>query len=203
MTEDTRPVGVILAGGLARRMGGGDKGLLRLWRRPILDHVIDRVRPQVRALALNANGDPGRFRRYGLPVLADPAPGHPGPLAGVLAGMRWARARHPGAPLLLSVPTDAPLLPPDLVARLAQGLTTSGATIAWATSNGQAHPVIALWPVSLADALAQALAEGVHSVAEFGARHGVAAVEFAAEGADPFLNINTRADLARAARLAG
>lgn len=201
MTEDARPVAVVLAGGMALRMGGGDKGLLRLRRRPMLDHVLDAVRPQVRAVALNANGDPKRFLHWGLPVLADPIPGNPGPLAGILAGMRWARRVHPGASLLLSVPTDTPLLPPDLVTRLAQVRTQSGASIACAASGGRLHPVVALWPVMLADALAAALAGSVRSVEAFAAPHGMAAAEFAVEGADPFLNVNDPADLARAARL--
>jgi molybdopterin-guanine dinucleotide biosynthesis protein A len=203
MIVDGRPVGLILAGGKSQRMGGGDKGLLRLWRRSMVEHVADRVRPQVRALALNANGNPRRFHRLALEVLADPVPGHPGPLAGVLAGMRWARVRHPTAPYLLTVPTDAPLLPLDLVARLRAALEGSTAAIACAASGGQSHPVIALWPVALADDLVQVLAAGQHGVGEFAARHGVIAVDFPTENGDPFLNINTQADLARAARLAG
>lgn len=203
MMTDARPVAVVLAGGLARRMGGGDKGLLRLKRRPMLDLVLDAVRPQVRAIAINANGDPRRFTQYGLPILTDPLPDNPGPLAGILAGMRWAHAVHPAAETLLSVPTDTPLLPPDLVSRLAQVRAQSGAAIACAASGGQRHPVVALWPVALADALAEALAGGVRSVEAFAAPHGVAVAEFAIDQADPFLNVNDRAGLARAARLVG
>jgi molybdopterin-guanine dinucleotide biosynthesis protein A len=203
MTEDARPVAVVLAGGLAKRMGGGDKGLLRLWRRPMLEHVLDAIRPQVRAMALSANGDSRRFQQWGLPVLADPVPDNPGPLAGILAGMRWARAVHPGASLLLSVPTDTPLLPRDLVARLLQVRAQSGAAIVFAASAGRRHPVVALWPVALAEALAEALAGGVRGVEQFAAPHGVAAAEFPVEQADPFLNINDHAELARAARLPG
>jgi molybdopterin-guanine dinucleotide biosynthesis protein A len=203
MTQDTRPVAVILAGGLARRMGGRDKSLLRLRRRPMLDHVLDRIRPQVRAVALNANGDPARFLGFGVPVLADPVPGNPGPLAGILAGMRWARQVHAGATLLLSVPTDTPLLPPDLVARLTQARVSQGAAIACATSGGRLHPVVALWPIELADALGAALTAGVRGVEEFAAPHGIATAEFPPEGADPFLNVNEPADLRLAARLVG
>jgi molybdopterin-guanine dinucleotide biosynthesis protein A len=203
VSVDTRPVAVVLAGGLGRRMGGNDKALLRLKRRPLLEHVLDAVRPQVRAVALSANGDPRRFMPWGLPVLADPVPGNPGPLAGILAGMRWARRVHPEASLLLSVPTDTPLLPPDLLARLAQMRAQSGAAIACAASGGQRHPVIALWPVTLADALADALAGGVRGVEAFAAPYGVVAAEFAVTPADPFLNVNEPADLARAARLVG
>ena len=204
MSADTRPVAVVLAGGQARRMGGGDKALRLLRRRPLLEHVLDAIRPQVRAVALSANGDPARFLTWGLPVLADPVPDHPGPLAGVLAGLRWARQRFAGADLLLSVPTDTPLLPPDLVARLAQVRAQAGAAIACAESGGRRHPVVALWPVALADALAEALAAGVRSVEAFAAPHGVVGVTFAIDGdADPFLNVNDKTDLARAARLLG
>ena len=203
MGDDTRPVGVVLAGGLARRMGGADKGLLRLRRKPMLEHVLDAVRPQVRALALNANGDFSRFHQWGLPVLADPVPDNPGPLAGILAGMRWARQVHPGAALLLSVPTDTPLLPADLVARLTQVRAHAGAAIVCAASDGRRHPVVALWPVALADALAAALARGVRGVEEFAAPHGMAAAEFATDGGDPFLNVNETADLRRAGQRLG
>ena len=118
MTEQEVPVAVLLAGGLARRMGGGDKPLRLLAGQTLLDHVIARVRPQVRGLVLNANGDIGRFAAWGLPVEPDPLPDFPGPLVGVLAGMRWAAREHPRATALLSVPTDTPFLPADLVARL-------------------------------------------------------------------------------------
>jgi molybdopterin-guanine dinucleotide biosynthesis protein A len=201
MTADARPVAVVLAGGLARRMGGGDKGLLRLRRRPMLDHVLDAIRPQVGAVAINANGDVRRFLHWSLPVLADPVPGNPGPLAGILAGLRWARQTQTGATLLLSVPTDTPLLPPDLVARLGEARAHSGAAIACAASRGQRHPVVALWPVALADALAEALAAGVRGVEAFAAPHGLAVAAFDAAPADPFLNVNQPADLAQAARL--
>ena len=203
MTLDGRPVAVVLAGGQARRMGGGDKGLLRLRRRPMLDLVLDAIRPQVGAVAINANGDVRRFLPWGLPVLADPVPGNPGPLAGILAALRWARQTQPGADLLLSVPTDTPLLPPDLVRRLTQARAQAGTAIACAASGGQRHPVVALWPVTLADPLAEALASGMRSVAAFAAAHGVTVAEFAAEPADPFLNVNEPADLVNAARVLG
>jgi molybdopterin-guanine dinucleotide biosynthesis protein A len=199
VSEDRRPVAVVLAGGLARRMGGGDKGLLRLGRRPMLEHVLDRVRPQVRAVALNANGDPARFATWGLPVLADPLPGNPGPLAGILAGMRWARRVHPRTPLLLSVPTDTPFLPPDLVARLSAAREASGAAIACAAAAGRLHPVVALWPVALADALASALAKGGCGVAEWAETEGLAAADFG-DDARAFINVNAPADLAEATR---
>ncbi len=194
---DLRPAAVVLAGGLARRMGGGDKALVRLRGRPLLDHVLDRVRSQVRAVALSANGDPARFVNWGLPVLADPVPGHPGPLAGILAGMRWVRQVYPSTTLLLSVPTDMPLLPDDLVTRLLAARSADG--VACAVSADQRHPVVALWPVSLADALARSLADGVTDVAAFAEAHGLATVTFPVTGIDPFFTINDRETLARAA----
>lgn len=200
MGTDLRPLAVILAGGLGRRLGYVDKALLRLRGRPLLDHVLDRVRPQVRAVAISANGSPSRFAEYGVPVLADPLPDTPGPLAGILAGMRWVQRVYPGADLLLSVPTDTPLLPADLVTRLA-GARGPAAPIACAQSDGRRHPVVALWPVSLADDLAAALAQGVRGVEAFAARHGMAEVAFPTQPVDPFLNINDRAGLTAASRV--
>ena len=192
-------VAVLLAGGLARRMGGGDKPLRVLGGRALLAHVLDRIRPQVGAVALSANGDPARFAAFGLPVLADALPGQPGPLAGVLAGMRWAAAL--GVAEVLSVPTDTPFLPPDLVARLAAARRAGGMPIACAESLGRTHPVVALWPAALADALAAALREGKRSVAHWAAGQGVVSVAFEAAGGDPFFNVNSPEDLAEAEAL--
>src|SRR3954449_10029995 len=127
-------LGLLLAGGLSRRMGGGDKALRRLGRRTLLDHVIDRIRPQVAGLVLNANGDPGRFASFGLPVVADSVPDFAGPLAGILAGLDWAGAHRPDCPDIVSVPTDAPFLPRDLVARLLRERKTAGADLACGAS---------------------------------------------------------------------
>jgi molybdopterin-guanine dinucleotide biosynthesis protein A len=196
MGSDRRPVAVLLAGGLARRMGGGDKLLCLLGGRPLLDHVLDRIRPQVRAVALNANGEASRFARWGLPVLADPWPGNPGPLAGVLAGMRWASSL--GAADVLSVPTDTPFLPGDLVARLHAAREAAGVAIACAASGGRTHPVVALWPAALADRLAAALAGGVRKIDAWTAMQGICSVEFDAAGWDPFFNVNTPEDLVAA-----
>lgn len=193
MTRDLNTVGIVLAGGLARRMGGGDKALRVFDGRALLDHALDRVAPQLRAIALNANGDPSRFAAWHLPVIADPVPDHPGPLAGVLAGMRWAQAHFPDVADLLSVPTDTPFLPTDLVARLRAG--RGGKAIAVATSAGQSHPVVALWPVALADALEAGLRGGARRIDVWTAEHGVAAVEFSTENGDPFFNINRPEDL--------
>ncbi|MFN4098840.1 MAG: molybdenum cofactor guanylyltransferase MobA [Pararhodobacter sp.] len=180
---------VILAGGRATRMGGGDKALLMLHGRPLLAQVIGRLAPQVAALAVNANGDPSRFAGFGLPVLADPVAGFPGPLAGVLAGMDWAAGL--GFAQVLSVAGDTPFLPADLVARL--GRVPFGV----AASLGRQHPVVALWPVALRGALREALGRGEHKVGRFAADHGALAVDFLAPP-DPFFNINTPGDLARA-----
>jgi molybdopterin-guanine dinucleotide biosynthesis protein A len=194
-------VGVILAGGLARRMGGGDKPLRPLAGRPILAHLIERLAPQVDAMALSANGDPTRFAAFGLPVLPDPVDGFPGPLAGVLAGLDWA-ARTTHAPWLVSVAGDAPFFPRDLVARLMAAARTARKPLACAASDGQTHPVFGLWRVALRDDLRRALVEeGVRKVDAWTQRHGVATVEFAVGAVDPFLNVNRPEDLAAAEAL--
>ena len=193
----TAIVGVLLAGGLGRRIGGGDKPLRMLGGETLLRHAIDRVRPQVAALALNANGDPARLAAYGLDVVPDTLPDTPGPLAGVLAGMRFFASAYRGG-LVLSVPTDTPFLPRDLVARL---LAARGsAAIALAASGGRTHPVAGIWPVSLADDLEAWLLGGGRKVESWAARHGVALAEFPCDPFDPFFNVNTLQDLAEAAR---
>jgi molybdopterin-guanine dinucleotide biosynthesis protein A len=188
--------GVLLAGGLSRRMGGGDKCLRLLGNRPILAQVIERARPQVAALALNANGDPERFRAFGLSVVADSVEGFAGPLAGVLAGLDWAAAEVPGASYVASFATDAPFLPRDLVPRLVAGLADGRFELACAASGGQAHPVFGLWPVTLRDALRRALVEeGVRKVDVFTARYKLATVDFPVGEIDPFFNTNSPDDL--------
>jgi molybdopterin-guanine dinucleotide biosynthesis protein A len=197
-------VGLLLAGGLSRRMGGGDKSLRLLGGRPLLGHVIERMRPQVAALVLNANGDPARFAEFGLPVVADTIPDFAGPLAGILAGLDWAAANRPDCPYLVSVATDAPFLPTDLVARLEQGMQAAGAELACAASGGQPHPVIGLWPVRLREDLRQALSdEGIRKVDLWTARYRLATVSFPERpsGVDPFFNANRPDDLDRAAAL--
>jgi molybdopterin-guanine dinucleotide biosynthesis protein A len=186
---------VILAGGLSRRMGGGDKGLLPFGEGTVLGAVLARLASQASSVALNANGNPARFAGFGIPVLPDPAPGHQGPLAGVLAAMVWAAGL--GAPAVLTVPGDAPFLPQDLVSRL----LGAGAP-AIASSSGRAHPVVGLWPVGLAVPLREALAEGTRKVEAFARMHGAVEVEFPVPpgGVDPFLNLNTPEDLAKACR---
>jgi molybdenum cofactor guanylyltransferase len=199
---DTKIVGVLLAGGLGRRMGGGDKPLRLLAGRPLLDHVIERLQPQVAGVVLNANGDPTRFGAYGLPVVADSVPDFAGPLAGILAGLDWAAENRPDCPMIVSVPTDAPFLPIDLVERLEQARATGEADMACAASGGQAHPVIGLWPVRLRDALRHALVdEGVRKVDVWTARYRFAVVEFPTHPIDPFFNANRPGDLDTATRL--
>jgi molybdenum cofactor guanylyltransferase len=192
-------VGVLLAGGQARRMGGGDKSLRRLGDRTILEHVIERVRPQVAALVLNANGDPARFARFGLPVAADVIEGFAGPLAGALTGMEWTRRHRPDCAWIATIATDSPFLPEDLVARL--GRAVEGADLACARSGGRAHPVFGLWPVRLAEDLRRAMVEGVRKVDLWTARHRLVEVDFAADPIDPFFNTNRPEDLAEAERL--
>ena len=197
-------VGLLLAGGLSRRMGGGDKALQLLAGVSLLDRVIERVQSQVVSLVLNANGDPTRFARFGLPIAADSVAGFAGPLAGILAGLDWAAAHRPDCPLIVSVPTDAPFLPRDLVARLAQGLEEADADLACVASGGQAHPVIGLWPVRLRDDLRRAVdAEGIRKVDQWTRRYRLATVPFANQPVDPFFNANRPEDLAAAATLLG
>jgi molybdopterin-guanine dinucleotide biosynthesis protein A len=195
-------VGLFLAGGLARRMGGGDKCLRPLAGRPMLAHIIERIAPQCRELVLNANGEPARFASFHLAVAPDSVAGFAGPLAGVLAGMDWAAIHAPTCPLILSVPTDAPFLPRDLAVRLHAARAAEGADIAFAASSGQQHPVVGLWPVALREALRRALVdENIRKVDLWTARYRLAVVEFAVEPIDPFFNANRPEDLAKAEAL--
>lgn len=201
MTEPT--LGVILAGGLARRMGGGDKAMRQVGGQPVLARLIERLAPQVDGLIVNANGDPARFTAFALPVVPDSLPDYPGPLAGVLAGLDWAAENTPHIEWILTVPGDGPFLPPDLVSRLHAERQAQRMTLACAASGGWTHPVVALWPVSLRHALRRAVAEeGERKIDAFTARYGVAMAEWAVETVDPFFNVNTQQDLATADRLA-
>ncbi len=191
-----KPACVLLAGGLGTRMGGADKGLLVLGGRTLLAHVIERISPQVAQLAVNANGDPARFAEYGLPILADTVEGYLGPLAGVLTGLRWAASHN--LPLLLSVPTDTPFLPPDLAAGFVEAVDEEGAEIAVAVSEGRSHPTASLWPTYLADDLETALRGGKRRIKEFMQDYRVIEVAFATESIDPFFNVNLPEDLATA-----
>ena len=192
--------GVVLAGGQSRRMGGGDKGLLELAGKPMLGHVIDRLSPQVGRVAINANGEPSRFAPFGLPVVADTISGFVGPLAGVLAGMRWSAGNASAARWIVTVAGDAPMLPLDLVSRLAGAVAVRKSAIALARSAGEVHPVIGLWPVALADDLETALEAGVRKVLHWTDRHGRVEVDFPMTRigrieVDPFFNANTPQEL--------
>ena len=194
--------GVVLAGGLSRRMGGGDKCLRRLGGSSILARVIERLKPQARQLVINANGDPARFAAFGLPVAPDAVADFPGPLAGVLTGMMWARDHAPDVADIVTVPTDGPFVPRDLVARLVAARDDAGADLVQAASGGQAHPVVGLWPVRLADELRRALVEeSIRKVDVWTARHRLVTVAFATDPVDPFFNANRPEDLAEAERL--
>jgi molybdenum cofactor guanylyltransferase len=198
----TEVVGAILAGGLARRMGGGDKGLIRLGNRALLDHVIERLEPQVDALILNANGDARRFADLGVPVVPDSIAGFPGPLAGVLAALEWTLAQREETRFVVTAAGDTPFLPRDLVKRLMAALTAEGADLAVAASGGRAHPVFGLWPVAAAAALRRAIVEeDIRKVDRFTGRYRVATAAFEDEAFDPFFNINAPDDLDEAERL--
>lgn len=208
MTTEPPPIlGVILAGGLSRRMGGPEKSLMQLAGKPLIAHVRDRLAPQVARLIVNANGEGGRFAFLGLPVQADTIPGYAGPLAGILAGMRWAQHNAPSLDFIVTAATDTPFLPLDLVARLTEATQLAEDCIALAFSGGNRHPVFGLWPVALADDLEAFLRSGQGGkVMRFVARHRMIAVEFAFAAAgkaalDPFFNVNTPEDLDMASGL--
>ncbi len=200
MTGAATVVGAVLAGGLASRMGGGDKGLRLLGGRTLLDRVIERLRPQVGRLILNANGDPARLARWNLPVVPDTMPGRLGPLAGVLAGMIWTRAHAPDTTDIVTVPTDAPFIPSDLVSRLRAARESEGAPIALAASSGRLHPVIGLWPLRLETSLAEALASGEYRVGAWALAQGAATATYNFVDIDPFMNVNRPEELAEAER---
>lgn len=196
---DDPVVGLVLAGGLSSRMGGGDKCLRPLGGRPILVHIVDRLRPQVDRVVLNANGDPARFAGFSVPVAADTVEGFAGPLAGILAGLRWVAANVPAARSMVSVASDAPFLPHDLVHRLRAGAASAGTVLACAASRGRTHPVFGLWSVALADDLERALRdEDLRKVDRWTARHGCTQVAFDEADRDPFFNVNRPEDLAEA-----
>jgi molybdopterin-guanine dinucleotide biosynthesis protein A len=195
--------GVLLAGGLARRMGGGDKPMRTIGGRPLLTRVIDRLGPQCSELILNANGDPERFAGFGLPVIADNVADFPGPLAGILAALDWAALHRPDAALILSAAADCPFLPRDLVSRLHQSLVDENAELAVAASDGRSHPVVGLWRVALRDELRHALVqENLRAVNRWTARYRLATVSWPTTPLDPFFNANTMDDIAEAERLA-
>lgn len=204
MGRVTGMLGVVLAGGRATRMGGADKGLLRLGEATLLDHVLARFAPQCAGVAISANGDPARFSRFGLPVIADSLPDFPGPLAGILAGLDWAAGE--GGDAIVTAAADTPFLPRDLAARLRDAAAAKGTAVALAASPDETgalrrHPTFGLWPVALRDELRAGLAEGQRKLALWADRHGAATAQFPAEGFDPFFNVNTPDDMARAAAI--
>ncbi len=199
-TEDV--VGVLLAGGQARRMGGGDKCLKLIGDKPILSHIIARVSSQVSTLVLNANGDPSRFADFRLPVRADSIDGFAGPLAGVLTGMDWAIENAPHSGWILTVPTDAPFLPTDLCDRLRAAVNADDSDMARAASGGRAHPVVGLWPVALRDNLHAAMTQdSIRRVDRWTARFSVSDVDYSTTPIDPFFNANSPEDIAKAESL--
>ena len=204
MTIDIPPtIGLVLAGGLARRMGGGDKGLIRIGGMPILDRVLARLKPACSEIVLNANGDPARFAPYHLPVVADGVPDFAGPLAGILAGLDWAATHAPGVTWLASAPGDCPFLPMDLVTRLHAARAAAGLPLACARSGEWRHPVVGLWSVTLREDLRRALTvEGLRKIEVWTAKHGVGIADWPATPVDPFFNVNTPEDAAAAEHIA-
>ena len=198
-----RTLGLVLAGGLARRMGGGDKARIRIGGATILERVLARLAPQCERIIINANGDPARFADTRLPVIPDNVPGFAGPLAGILAGLDWMAANAPGTEWLVSVPGDCPFLPKNLVKHVHAARVASGAALACARSGEQTHPVVGLWTVSLRKDLRRALVdEDMRKIDLWTARHGVATADWPATPIDPFFNVNTPADAERAEELA-
>jgi molybdenum cofactor guanylyltransferase len=199
MSDHDRTLGLILAGGRARRMRGEDKALLVLSGKPMLAHAIDRLAPQCRALVLNANGDSTRFASFALPVIADERQDFAGPLAGLLAGLDYCARDLPEVTYVVSLPADTPFAPRDLVARLHEARRSFGAEIAVARSGDHEHHLAGLWPVTIANALRNALhGEDARKVGSFAARFKLAHAEWPVAPFDPFFNVNTPEDLARA-----
>jgi molybdopterin-guanine dinucleotide biosynthesis protein A len=193
---------VILAGGQANRMGGVDKAFLQLAGKPLLAHVIDRLAPQVADIVISANGDLSRFASCGFPVIADSVGGFAGPLAGLLAGLEWHAENQPDISYVVSVPTDTPFFPADLVARLVAAANHERRPIV-ARSESGVHPVVGLWPVEMAQDLRRALNQGMRKVGAWTARQSSIEVTFPLEEVggkplDPFFNINRPEDLAEA-----
>jgi molybdenum cofactor guanylyltransferase len=200
---DPRTLGLVLAGGLARRMGGGDKALLRIGDGTILERTLARFAPQCAHVIINANGAPARFAFTGLTVVADDVEGFAGPLAGIVAGLDWAAKNTPEIAWVASVPGDCPFLPTDLVVRLHAAREAADTPLACARSGEWRHPVVGLWPVALRHDLRHALVdEDLRKIEIWTARHGIAIADWPDRPVDPFFNVNTPDDLAEAARIA-
>jgi molybdopterin-guanine dinucleotide biosynthesis protein A len=207
MVSTTRVVGVILAGGKSSRMGGGDKCLLPLGGRPVLASILARVKPQVSDIVINANGEPARFARFGLPVVADSVAGFAGPLAGIHAGLEWVKANRPGIRYVVTVASDTPFFPDDLVQRFLTELEHHPSLLVAASAEG-VHPVVGLWPVDLARDLHECLQRGMHKVGAFTKQHVAVEVFFSpvkvgGRLVDPFFNINRPEELEQADALLG
>ena len=197
-------LGVIVAGGLSRRMGGGDKCLRNLGGRTILEWVGERARPQTGEVILNANGDPNRFDRFGLRVVPDMIEGYAGPLAGILPGLHWARSNRPDCGWVASFAADTPFVPMDFTDRLLAAAKAKGVPLACATSGGRTHPLCGLWSVDLADNLRLAMLEtGIRRIDRWTAQYPLAEVDFGCDPVDPFLNVNRKEDLAAAETVLG
>lgn len=195
-------VGVVLAGGLSRRMDGVEKSFINLADKPMLQHVLERFTPQVENVIINANGDPQRFSDYDHPIVADPLPDYAGPLAGVLAALDWAATHHPNSQFVVSVAADAPFLPANLVQQFLRVVADLGPELICAASYGRPHPVVGLWPVHLREELRRAVVEkGVRKVDLWTIRYRLAYVEFNNDIGDPFFNVNRPEDLIEAERL--
>ena len=198
-----KPLGLVLAGGLARRMGGGDKSLIEIGGVTILERVLSRMKPQCSRMIINANGDASRFGFTGLPIVPDDIPDFAGPLAGILAGLDWAAANEPDTEYIASVPGDCPFLPRELVQRLEEARNHEGKPLACAKSGDWRHPVVGLWPVALRAELRHALMkEQLHKIEVWTARYGVATAVWPDQPIDPFFNVNTPEDAARANEVA-
>ncbi len=203
---DSEVTGVLLAGGRSSRMGGREKALIDIGGKPMLLHVLAHLRPQVGRIVINANGDPARFSGYCLPVVPDSIEGYAGPLAGLHAGIAWARAETPDAKFIASVPIDCPFLPTDLVVRLKAALIAADAPCAIASSGGERHPVAGLWRVGLLEALSASLAQNVRALHRFADAQGCVVANFdpvsvGASKVDPFFNVNAPADVEKARAL--
>jgi molybdopterin-guanine dinucleotide biosynthesis protein A len=204
MTTEVPPtLGLVLAGGQARRMGGGDKGLIRIGGAAILDRVLARLKPYCEAIVLNANGDPGRFAGYAFPIVPDSVPDFAGPLAGILAGLDWAASNMPQLEWMASVPGDCPFLPADLVPRLHAVRAGENTPLACARSGDWRHPVVGLWRVDLRENLRRAIVtEGLRKIEVWTARQGIAIATWPDTPIDPFFNVNTPEDAEQAEKLA-
>ena len=195
--------GIILAGGLARRLGGVDKALIGIGGETILHRLVERLAPQCAGIALNANGDPSRFAGWAFPVIPDGVAGYAGPLAGLLAGLDHVAATHPKIADVVTVPADTPFIPRDLVAKLRAARSQARCRIAVARSADRAHHAVALWPVALRDELRHALiAENLRQVSAFIARYEACVAEWSAAPFDPFFNVNEPSDIERAKQIA-